>query len=110
MSHFSENAALVAMVSATSSSYVFATLLFATFYDGTAAAQAAASALEDSAIMSSFEGESALMYSLEGGDLGAGGSEGIVSTFTSNSGGQLRHVLQITECVLQTCSLLIDCL
>ena len=40
MEHFAENHALVAMSAATLSSYVFATLLFAMFYDRTAAVQA----------------------------------------------------------------------
>ena len=40
MCHFAENFALVAMVSATGSSFVFATALFGTIYDYAAEAQA----------------------------------------------------------------------
>ncbi len=40
MRHFAENFALVAMVSATGSSFVFATALFGTLYDYKAEAQA----------------------------------------------------------------------
>ena len=40
MRHFAENFALVAMVSATGSSFVFATALFGTIYDYAAEAQA----------------------------------------------------------------------